>query len=1054
MALDNFDKLTSEIGLKGISQSSFTHALGEAARTNGRVYATIEGFQANLADKAVKIPLETIRELARAIGQEAETEALSLNHHVFKRLWLWVTGQPRAIEQHQRIYQAVQTVLYPEFNRWAVRDEEGTPEFLRLVRAGNLHEVRKAVDELVKNPNPNFSAVDLFFDREGKGPLHALALNPHLENRMIGFYMQEFKQLDPECEKLWVKKDQEGNSPLSLAASELNSNILDYVVKQLTGEEVAQDHLVLELLKYGLKPRFDEISQRLKESNRANNPFQAKQLIRRMLITAAQHYPGLFESVQIEGLPKEMLSICQMANQLGQAEKGRQEGFKAWREECKAFETSLQNERSAKPEELLKKVYQRIEDIRTLLSERQNIIKGLSKRDNEGMTEVQRKAVEGDLAFFKKLCNPLNTYDHYVDFSDQELMKTAKGVHLLEILVKSQHSLEIIKLLLSKAPELVEQADIERLCALAPESQREELREILNNPYHLAVEKDQLLQTESYRRQIFGLHLDYLNSIVPELRGDVQLPGDAARLKNSPKVARIGRKLAQPKAKSKIELIGMVFKSLKLIGTIISSIAIKIKATLIGLVNSQTAERVEAAALRTVAAIPSAIAGHESMFGDRLISSSRNIGSYNVVEREEDQQAAEKLYQEFSLANKTNHKQMGVDKLKQGEMGWGLLYSDPKDWKGVVRSGVCWGTSIDFIQRYQEQGFEKIEDIAKLYTEGVPASACANQAVYLALNIKPDHPFDLILSHLELLGRLDGMDATFKQGLFNADFGAIQAIFAMMINKEIVGEGDNNLVRKSYSERSKLIEMTKKFKSDHPLVGMISERLKNKLMDSTGKNSVAQFFEAIGDDWATYMNEKNLTPSQSVKGINILTWLEGLFMQQVGYRKELNKELVGLSSQERERQAADGKTIDPRFAEIPNQKLKDFLAKVDATRQLDRIESPVIKMRGLEQETVQGLPERGVVPTDVDYLRQFDHLEDGAYVISFSTQSFQANGAHAINYFKKGEQGFFFDPNPGLIKCEPNNHAKDLLKLLTLYPMPTNSTSHGIQILKVSQERK
>ena len=86
-------------------------------------------------------------------------------------------------------------------------------------------------------------------------------------------------------------------------------------------------------------------------------------------------------------------------------------------------------------------------------------------------------------------------------------------------------------------------------------------------------------------------------------------------------------------------------------------------------------------------------------------------------------------------------------------------------------------------------------------------------------------------------------------------------------------------------------------------------------------------------------------------------------------------------------------------------------------------------------------------------LRQFNHLKDGAYIISFSTHSFQADSAHSICYFKQGEKGYLFDPNLGLIECKENAHPEDLLQILSIYPVPSGKTSHNLEVLSVTKKR-
>lgn len=68
-----------------------------------------------------------------------------------------------------------------------------------------------------------------------------------------------------------------------------------------------------------------------------------------------------------------------------------------------------------------------------------------------------------------------------------------------------------------------------------------------------------------------------------------------------------------------------------------------------------------------------------------------------------------------------------------------------------------------------------------------------------------------------------------------------------------------------------------------------------------------------------------------------------------------------------------------------------------------------------------------------EQLENLKHLDSGHYIIEFNTR----DSRHAVLYLK-GEQGqgYLFDPNNGLIKCE-DDHKITFLKMLSLYEPPT-----------------
>jgi hypothetical protein len=71
-----------------------------------------------------------------------------------------------------------------------------------------------------------------------------------------------------------------------------------------------------------------------------------------------------------------------------------------------------------------------------------------------------------------------------------------------------------------------------------------------------------------------------------------------------------------------------------------------------------------------------------------------------------------------------------------------------------------------------------------------------------------------------------------------------------------------------------------------------------------------------------------------------------------------------------------------------------------------------------------------------EHLESYARLEHGIYQISFKT----LKDNHSVVYIKhKDGNGYFFDPNKGLITCGDYSHASILLKLLSTYPPPSNA---------------
>ena len=72
--------------------------------------------------------------------------------------------------------------------------------------------------------------------------------------------------------------------------------------------------------------------------------------------------------------------------------------------------------------------------------------------------------------------------------------------------------------------------------------------------------------------------------------------------------------------------------------------------------------------------------------------------------------------------------------------------------------------------------------------------------------------------------------------------------------------------------------------------------------------------------------------------------------------------------------------------------------------------------------------------SSLEHLKDLGLLEPGIYQTIFNT----SETSHAVLYIKTaGGQGYLFEPNYGLIKCDENNHAITYLKMLSMYPPPS-----------------
>lgn len=91
-----------------------------------------------------------------------------------------------------------------------------------------------------------------------------------------------------------------------------------------------------------------------------------------------------------------------------------------------------------------------------------------------------------------------------------------------------------------------------------------------------------------------------------------------------------------------------------------------------------------------------------------------------------------------------------------------------------------------------------------------------------------------------------------------------------------------------------------------------------------------------------------------------------------------------------------------------------------------------------------------------EHLKNFDDLEPGVY-----RNHFQTVAGHTVIYVKnKSGEGYIFDPIFGLIKCKKNEHALTYLKLLSMYPPPSEkevyedeSRNYRVEIFRLAKQR-
>lgn len=148
----------------------------------------------------------------------------------------------------------------------------------------------------------------------------------------------------------------------------------------------------------------------------------------------------------------------------------------------------------------------------------------------------------------------------------------------------------------------------------------------------------------------------------------------------------------------------------------------------------------------------------------------------------------------------------------------------------------------------------------------------------------------------------------------------------------------------------------------------------------------------------------------------------------------------------------------------PAHKVIDKLDKVvdeeakKAKKHFDNLEKRMPAFKFLAQKTTRygnfakliGLkllkkPMHDLLQFDAAAKRRFNALPKGNYLMAFFTKK----SGHAISYHKFDFGSYLYDPNRGLMKCQSNEPAKDLEKLLKIYPgrySPAKEGAHQLQL--------
>lgn len=161
--------------------------------------------------------------------------------------------------------------------------------------------------------------------------------------------------------------------------------------------------------------------------------------------------------------------------------------------------------------------------------------------------------------------------------------------------------------------------------------------------------------------------------------------------------------------------------------------------------------------------------------------------------------------------------------------------------------------------------------------------------------------------------------------------------------------------------------------------------------------------------------------------------------ERLGIKKELQEAILSILDGQvkfTQRKLLSELKYDPRFHQL----LQDF--EVNEVLKAEKYRNNALAhLYGFKQDlegTYQAtklLGKAASFSSSKEHLKDYEKLENGVYQLSFRT----LNDSHSIVYIKqKDGNGYFFDPNKGIIKCGDYTHASILLKLFSTYPPPSN----------------
>lgn len=351
----------------------------------------------------------------------------------------------------------------------------------------------------------------------------------------------------------------------------------------------------------------------------------------------------------------------------------------------------------------------------------------------------------------------------------------------------------------------------------------------------------------------------------------------------------------------------------------------------------------------------------KSKFGDRLLVKAKNIGQLQNNEHREQNANTDLLNRYKTLPEFKKYQAENPD--------------FEKKLRTQITSGVCWASSIEFINKclIKQNSLgrpltqKETEEVAKDFAKGIPITATSLFSVY-----------DQVFSAQNFFNRtfIDEIKQTLSNLKHNSSNPRLSGTnFTECIDIVV------KILRKESGNKGGIDELSNKIK-------YISR------YGNTKKWCEAYFGKPIS----------NFSKEQKFVGAILEYYLHGKDINKMEY---FDKESAAI--------------FDEMISNVEERMLHTLL----------------LNERGLVEVSTRDINKNvefyQLFKSTEEQLRQFQSLPDGDYQVCFST----ADGSHATAYRKIGNVGYLFDPNYGLIQCG-NIHNLDVHKLLSLYPPPSD----------------